>query len=486
MSGGGPAAAGAGARAPRGRGRWLAAGAAAYLAILAAVAAGLVFLHGAARDRLDQALGERLAAIATTAAHLVDGDSLLAWSLEPEREPLDLVWLRSRLAQLRAENDLAEITLCDGEERVLVSAAERLPRGERNAFYDLDRPAARLAQDGFVAATRLYRTGGIYQKSAHAPVRTTGGSVAGVLTVEGNADFFDALASLRRGAWLTGAAVLLFLTVMGVLLWRLQAEAERSRAAAWRQENLAAMGRMTAGIAHEIRNPLGIIRGAAQHLAGRLREAGVEDELAGFIPEEVDRLDRILKGYLAFGADATLEPEPVDLAVLARRTLRLLEGELAGAAVTAELAADPDLPPVPADPRRLQQVLLNLLLNARDAMPRGGTVAVRLARAGGEAVLTVADEGTGLQGAAAADLFAPFRTTKEKGSGLGLAVVRRIVAAHGGAVSLRDRDGGRGAVAEVRLPLAGGAAREAAPASHPAEPAPGAPAGPGAAPPPAG
>ncbi len=463
----GPGASGPGGATGRGRARWLWSGLAVYLAILASVAAGLAYLHSAARDRLDESLGDRLSAIAATAAYLVDGDSLRVWAEETDAtaaagadsaaaaspdESLDFIWLRTRLIQILRDNDLAEVTLCDGRERVLISATGRLRRGERNIFWDLDRDAVRIAQSGYVAASRLYRSGDIYQKSAHAPVLAADGSVAGVLTVEGNADFFDALATLRRGAIATGGAVLLFLTLMGWLLFALQAKMERARAAAWRQENLAAMGRMTAGIAHEIRNPLGIIRGAAQHLIARLRAAGVEDEVAGYIPEEVDRLDRILRGYLAFGTGAPAEPEPVDLAQLARRTARLLEGELGAAGVTIAVEAGDGLGPVRGDPRRLQQVLLNLLLNARDAMPRGGAVTVAVRREAEQALITVTDEGTGLGGASADQLFAPFRTTKEKGSGLGLSVVRQIVEAHGGTAVLRERADGPGAVAEIRLP----------------------------------
>jgi len=464
-------------RAPAGsepsRARWLLSGLVVYLAILSAVATGLLYLHRAARDRLDDALGDRLSAIAATAAYLVDGDSLRVWAQDtaeiveaarppaPHRaaaadssESLDFIWLRSRLQQILRDNDLAEVTLCDENERVLISAAGSLRRGDRNVYWDLDRAAVRIAQSGYVAASKLYRAGGIYQKSAHAPVLAADGTVAGVLTVEGNADFFDALATLRRGAFITGAAVLLFLTLMGWLLYRLQANMSRARAAAWRQENLAAMGRMTAGIAHEIRNPLGIIRGSAQHLVTRLRGAGLEDEVAGFIPDEVDRLDRILRGYLAFGAGAPIEAERIDLAQLARRTARLLEGELGASGVRVTIEAGDGLPPVQGDPRRLQQVLMNLLLNARDAMPQGGAVTVALRRDGDAAIVAVTDEGTGLGGVPADQFFAPFRTTKEKGSGLGLAVVRQIVEAHGGAATLRDRADRQGAVAEIRLPCA--------------------------------
>jgi len=437
------------------RRRWLIWGIAAYLAILVAVALALLLLYRAARDRLDEALGQRLLGVAGTVVALVeDGDAVVAWTFDPQAdEDPEFLWLATRLEQIRVDNDLAEITLTDPYGRVLISATERLDRGSQNVFWELDPAASDLALTGFTAVSSLYRVRDVYQKSAHAPLLTTRGELAGIVTVEGNADFFDALATLRSGALVTLATVLLFLTIMGVILWQLDRSLQRYRASVLRQENLAAMGRMTAGIAHEIRNPLGIIRGAGQHLQRRLDEAGIEDEVAAFIPEEVDRLDTILAGYLAFGSDSSVEPEEIELDRLVRRSIALLQDELAAGGVTAELGMPPTTMHTRGDPRRLQQVLFNLLLNARDAMPEGGRVVVALRADGGEAILNVIDEGLGLGGAAAEKLFEPFWTTKTKGSGLGLSVSQRIATEHGGRLELQEREDGHGVVATLHLPL---------------------------------
>jgi len=423
----------------------------AYLGILVVVAGGLWLLYRAARQQLDEALGLRLQAIASTTVELIDGDALADWAIEAS-EPTDLIWLASRLDRIHRESDLAELTLCDPDGFVLASATARLGRGELNVYWDLDRAAVELAREGFPAVSRLYRAGPLYQKSAHAPVFDSRGEVAGVLTVDGNADFFGTLAAWRRGATATIASVLVFLALLGLLLYRSQRSLEAARATLLRQENLAAMGRMTAGIAHEIRNPLGIIRGAGEHLQRVLRDHGIDDETAAFIPDEVDRLDRILAGYLAFGTDSESEPEDLDLTVLARRTARLAAGELAHAAIAVDLAEPLPSCPVRGDPRRLQQVLLNLLWNARDAMPDGGRIAIRLATDGDRHRLSVVDTGRGLQDIDPERVFAPFWTTKDKGSGLGLAVSRRIARAHGGDLTVADRTDGRGCEATLSLP----------------------------------
>ena len=142
-----------------------------------------------------------------------------------------------------------------------------------------------LACQGYAQATRLYRLQDTFQKSAHAPVLLDDPIlgeplVVAIVTVSGSPDFFDALTLLRRGAFATGAAVLVVLVLMGAVLYRLNLAVERYRARVMHQENLAAMGRMTAGIAHEIRNPLGIIRGAGQHLQRVLQDANIDEPVA--------------------------------------------------------------------------------------------------------------------------------------------------------------------------------------------------------------
>ncbi|HRX52398.1 MAG TPA: ATP-binding protein [Candidatus Krumholzibacteria bacterium] len=434
--------------------RWVLWGLLLYAAVLAAVAVGMGRLTAGARERLDRELGARLAAVAAVTARLVDGDLVAGWRAAPWADP-ELDRLDDELAAVLQEQGLSEITLTHIDGTVLASAARRQERGESNTYWALDRSAVGEAKSGATAAGGLVPLGDGYQKSAHAPVRDVLGEVTAVVSVEAEADYFDALAELRRGAWLTGLAVAAVLVVIGIALSSLLRDMVRTRARLAEQEKLAAMGRMTAGIAHEIRNPLGIIRGAGELIGMRLEKAGLDPESADFITGEVDRLDRILSRYLTFGRGGGLNPEPLDLAATVRRTLRNLAGELGDLEVTVEVRGEPR--PVPADDPALQQVLLNLLLNARDA---GGPLTVGIAYGATEAALSVADRGPGLEGRDPESLFTPFHTTKEKGSGLGLAVVRQVARDHGGDVRLEDRPDGPGAVATLTLPYAGPAAEE--------------------------
>jgi len=446
--------------------RWFLWAALAYAVIIAAVSFGLFNLYTGSRTILDEALGQRLLGVAGSLAELSDGEQIFYATIGDTAAAYYLETLAEQCERIRLQENLAEITfttisLADRlEEKVLFSTSASLEAGGLNDFWELDKEAVLQAALGTPAATRLYRLGGAggsMQKSAHAPIFyyfEDARDVVAIVTVSGNPDFFSALGLLRGGAFLTAAIVLVILAVMGIFLYQINRSLTRYRASIMRQENLATMGRITAGIAHEIRNPLGIIRSAGEHLQQVLDSAGIEDEVADFIPEEVDRLDHILTGYLAFGKDKEAVREIFDLGWSLRRSVELVAAELKEAEIVVEIEVDLPTAPVRGDPRRLQQVLLNLLINARDAMPGGGRIGIVLTTANRLATLTVTDTGTGLGSVDRGRLFEPFWTSKEKGSGLGLAMSRRIVEDMGGSINLEDRPGTAGARAEVVLPLA--------------------------------
>jgi signal transduction histidine kinase len=216
------------------------------------------------------------------------------------------------------------------------------------------------------------------------------------------------------------------------------------------------MGRMAAGIAHEIRNPLGIIRATTERL-GR-RHPGDAAQF-GSITDEVDRLAGILAGYLAFAADRPSQLEPIDLVPLVQGAVALDQPALAEAGIRLESALTVATAPILGDPARLRQVLLNLIVNAKQAMPRGGQVTVKLAAdaTGDGFVLQVADEGVGIPRGQLREVWKPFFTSKPDGSGLGLAIVRRIVGEHRSTIRISSEEN-RGTEVTIHFPRQRGGA----------------------------
>ena len=220
---------------------------------------------------------------------------------------------------------------------------------------------------------------------------------------------------------------------------------EREAAAAERRaERLEATARLSMGIAHEIRNPLASIRGAAQEM-GR----SPDSRLTAMILRESDRLDRILGEFLSYARLAAPRPVRCDLGRLVEETLETARRRPEAKGVDLRARTEPGLL-VPADPGQLAQLLLNLVINARQALGGKGTVSVAARREGGQAVLSVADDGPGVPGEARARIFEPFFTTKPEGTGLGLAMAARVASAHGGEIRLLSPE--RGAAFELWLP----------------------------------
>jgi len=217
-------------------------------------------------------------------------------------------------------------------------------------------------------------------------------------------------------------------------------------------EKLAAVGEMAAQLAHEIRNPLGSIRGSAQVLAG---EPGFNEEqghLLSIISRESKRLSDTLNRFL-FQARSTGRPrDVVDLRPLLEEAVTLLRnGPEIGAMHEVRLEADEGPHLCLADPGQITQVFWNLARNALEAMPGGGELKIRLARVGGEVQFVVRDQGRGIDREEQRRVFEPFRSTNPMGTGLGLAIVYRIVREHGGDISVRSGPD-RGTEVEVRLP----------------------------------
>ncbi|MGQ0633967.1 MAG: sensor histidine kinase [Planctomycetaceae bacterium] len=227
-----------------------------------------------------------------------------------------------------------------------------------------------------------------------------------------------------------------------------------------RNEQLAALGQLAAGVAHELRNPLMPIKMLVQAAIDRDDGQGLVGRPLEVVEEEIVRLERSIQSFLDFARPSPPQKASFDLVGLVDQTIELVAGRAARQQVSLLVRAPDEPVLVDADAIQIRQVLLNLLLNAIDALPAGGEAVVEVAaepacppvQAGGRAVCRVIDSGTGLPADVLDDVFEPFVTTKETGTGLGLTVCQRIVTAHGGEISARNRSEG-GAEFIVRLPL---------------------------------
>ncbi|HYB98090.1 MAG TPA: ATP-binding protein [Candidatus Limnocylindrales bacterium] len=234
-----------------------------------------------------------------------------------------------------------------------------------------------------------------------------------------------------------------------------------TRARLLQSEKLAALGQLAAAIAHEVRNPLGIIRSAAQGIAESLEHPDEDTRKAcSFITAETDRLNNVVSSLLQFARPIKPAPRPVRVEELFDTALLLVRDEIARKQVQLRCVVAASLPSLDVDRDLITQVLVDLLSNAAEAAPTGGEVTLAASSANGSIVLEVADSGAGIPADLRARVFEPFFTTKASGTGLGLAIAKQIVGAHGGRIEAGERKGG-GARLIITLPLAPAAAMAA-------------------------
>ena len=237
----------------------------------------------------------------------------------------------------------------------------------------------------------------------------------------------------------------------------------RAQALALSNERLAAIGKMAAHVTHEIRNPLSamglnvelleeeITQSVA--LVGRAANSAEVKNLLAAIQREVQRLEHLSEEYLRVARLPEPRMEADDVATAVREIVAFARPEIEQARCTVEIHVEPDLRPALFDENQLRQALLNLLRNAREAMPDGGHIDVRVEAAGMSVVIDVDDRGGGIPEPIRARVFDPFFSTKGEGTGLGLAITRHIVEAHGGNVTCERREGG-GTRFRIALPIA--------------------------------
>jgi signal transduction histidine kinase len=217
-----------------------------------------------------------------------------------------------------------------------------------------------------------------------------------------------------------------------------------------RSERLAALGQLTAGLAHELRNPLGTIKGSADMLEQNLPHGdAIARELAGFISSEVDRTNSLVSRFLDFARPLELRLAEANLGDLLRRAAAAAARDAEAHRVRIEIEGDPIL--FDFDAELLERVFVNLILNAVQASSAGGSVRVEWRNEGGEAIVEVTDQGSGIEPDKLESIFNPFFTTKASGTGLGLAIVSKIVDEHGGKIEVASIPR-EGSTFRVRLP----------------------------------
>jgi signal transduction histidine kinase len=421
----------------------------AFAVAAVAVTVGTAFVaYRGVKSAFERESAQRLRQLAELSASQLSAADL-ADARELGSGGTGLLNLQAQLDALAAVSGLANVAVLDDSGRVVYDVRAGLEEpGGASGYDSLAHASLVRARAGESVALPAFRRAGRETRAAAVPVAGLPGAV---LVTESAPEWGGELARLRRDLGLLAAVSVLAIAALAGLVLRASASQLALERRLSRSENLAAMGRMTATLAHEIKNPLAIIRGSAKRLARLEPEA---QAMADSVVEEVDRLSATVNRYLQFARGGTPGAGTGGdaLAALAA-TLDLLEDEARSRGLTLARAGEPGAAPVALDDASLKQVWLNLVQNAIEALAEGGRIEVAWSRGEHRVRVTVADDGPGVPAEVRARLGEPFNTTRAQGTGLGLYLSRQLVQGAGGSLELESGPGA-GTRVTVELPLA--------------------------------
>lgn len=219
-----------------------------------------------------------------------------------------------------------------------------------------------------------------------------------------------------------------------------------------RAEKLSAMGEMAAGISHEIRNPLGIIRSSAELLKKKVGKIDPANALPDIIVEEATRLNHIITDFINFARPRSPRFTACRVEDVIEKNLTFLSPQISEQGYVIERTYQAALPEIMADAPMLHQSFLNIFINAMQAMPEGGRIGIGIQASDNRVTIEIDDDGPGIPDDLLHKIWDPFFTTKDKGTGLGLGIVRNIIESHGGGVQITNRDP-RGVRVSIQLPI---------------------------------
>lgn len=352
----------------------------------------------------------------------------------------ELFFTQIRLQEIAKIQELQEITILDSSGKIIVSTNEDLITGKKSQFQIIYPNEIELARIGFPTHSELYQSEDTFFKVYFAGIDVDQ-NVNFVLCAEVGLGTFTGFIKFKDKIFLIGGVCLFFMVLLIFAQMSFYFQISANEKQLMENENLLAMGRMTAGIAHEIRNPLGIISSTAQRIKRKYGKVK-DDPIFDFIPEEVERLGKILTNYLEFSKnDENIGFEKIDLKELLLRVLNGVREDFTELGIEIDFQSNSGDFILQGNSPQLQQVFLNLLLNSKDALEGSeGKIKIRLQKVKGKIELTFEDNGKGISTQVKKSIFEPFFTTKDKGSGLGLYLSKRIIESHNGNVKV-DSEG---------------------------------------------
>ncbi len=386
----------------------------------------------------------RLENIARSASELIDANDL-ELIIPGDDSDSQVLYYQQLLYNIKFDNKLQDIHIVSPGLDLLVNT---------NQLFDTvtpspatDNSVIERALQGEYTVGELRSLGENLFLKAAVPLINTNNSISGVLVVEAPAEFFTTLDQYDKSLTIFSLINGLVIISVAFLFFRSLKKVVKLQDQMRNQEHLVKLGEMAAAVAHEIRNPLSIIKGTNTLI--NKKYASEKDELFTYIPDELDRLNQLIEDFLTFARSR--EPQYQDVRV-GDLISRVKLGFLDYRKFTIQSEIESDIEQIETDPDMLEQVLLNAIQNSFQATSGEGEIRIKIQRQGRFARFQIVDNGTGVDDEILPRIFEPFYSTREKGSGLGLAISKQICEQLGGSISMSSGEN-QGTTLTILIPV---------------------------------
>ncbi|MBN1900574.1 GHKL domain-containing protein [Candidatus Sumerlaeota bacterium] len=362
--------------------------------------------------------------------------------------------LQNTLKNLKDKNGLRSVLMIDEESRVLIDADNEFSIGEEYPLLALDKEEIRKAFSGASSATLLYKVGDDPFKRCYVPLYNSRNEVTAVLRLEASRDYFNDILRVKKHIYWIGTIVACLLILVAMLFYNLLKSLLKTEETLAMTDRFRSLGTLAAGFAHEIRNPLSIIRATAESLSDELPNEAEQQAFLKSIVDETDRLNHLLTQFLQFASPLPSQDKNArcDVHEMIPSIVSMLQRDFEKKSIEIKMNLESNLPHVSMDDKSLRQILLNLLLNAGEAIMSQGKIEITAMKKKDSIRIEITDTGKGIPDESKTRAFDPFYTTKDKGTGLGLFVTRMLVERANGRIFILDNNKS-GAKVTIEIPI---------------------------------
>jgi len=372
----------------------------------------------------------RLENIVQISSRLLDPSYLSTIVPGDENDP-QIIYYQQLLFEIKEDNDLQDLYIISPAREILVDLNPEFTIGESKRTNEDS--LIQIVLKGNIVSSDIYLLGDHKFLTAAAPLIDESNTVTAILIAEARAGFFDVIEQFNQGLILFSFINGLVILGVALFLFRSLKKLINLQYQIKNQEHLVKLGEMAAAVAHELRNPLGIIRGTNEIIN---KKYGNDDEFFQYIPAELDRLNQLINDFLSFARVRDLKYSNVDLHFLLQKIKISVSNE---ENINVIINIDENIKNINTDPDVLEQVLLNIFQNSIQSINEKGKIEFIVTKFGSKRIkIQVKDNGCGIKEESLKSVFEPFFSTKEKGSGLGLAISKRLVDQLGGIISVES------------------------------------------------